>query len=283
MSANTVVRYGDGTTRTFDVPGSESKVVSVGGLKVTPQSTTFNTITFAVAPGRNVPIEVDYSQIVPANPSLSGTEVSQLRALMARGGIGWSWSRLPDARLYAGESLFCRDLGVHGALATSNGVRWGIGGPIVLSSATYAVDDCTDVNTSDVVMHRCLIPPFLMQDRYSLLVSARAEWPGSTTTKTLKLFISSGQVGLTNNGGSASVLGAKWENMRISNLNGMLNQLGEAGGSAGVWAQQSAAFLTGAANTQTYFEASIRAAWGTAGAGSNRITLRSCEFVITPG
>lgn len=216
-------------------------------------------------------------------PMLNSLGAEGAEALGLGAGIGWSWARLPDPRLYAGVSFFCRDLGVHGAWATSNGVRWGISGPIVLSSATYAMDDCTDANTNDVVMHRCFIPPFLMQDRYSLLVSAKAEWPGNTTTKNLKLFISNGQVGLTTNGGNASVLGAKWECMRISNLNGTLTQLGEAGGSAGVWSQQTSAFQTGAANTQTYFEASIRASWGTAGSGTQKITLRSAEFVITPG
>lgn len=194
-----------------------------------------------------------------------------------------TWVRLPDARLYPGLTLFCRDLGVAGKEVTSNGLRWNITSPLILSSNPYAMDDCTDANTNEIVVHRCIIPPFLMHDRYALLVSAKVEWPGSTTLKTVRVMLGSTQVALVTNGSSGTVLGTRWEGMRVGNANSTLAQVGEAGGSAGVWAQQSTPFQTSSVNTQIYVEASIRAAWGAAGSGSNKIIVRDASFTLTPG
>lgn len=65
-NSNTVVRYGNAVQTTFEVPGSLNKVAYVDGVLTSPASSDFQSITFTVAPGAGIPVEIEYdSEVIP--------------------------------------------------------------------------------------------------------------------------------------------------------------------------------------------------------------------------
>lgn len=198
----------------------------------------------------------------------------------------YAFYRLPAPQKMRGQTVYVRDIGIDGSYWFSNGVRWAPlhGGRIVLANQTYQVDDATDATTSNIVLMRYTAPPLLFAENSTLVLDAKASWPGSTTQKNLRAYIGTSQWATTNNGGSATILSAKWSGLSLQNRNSAFAQIGEAAGTAGGQAQQAAAFLTTTANTHTgYREITIQANWSTAGAGSNKIILESARLELVWG
>lgn len=196
-----------------------------------------------------------------------------------------AWRTLPPPYLAMGRSVYLRDIGIGGSMWRSDGTQWvpSHGGLIVLAHQAWKCDASTDANTNETELFSYILPPMLWGQNSTLLVSAKASWPGSAAVKNLSLYIDSTRVALTSSA-SASVVSAKWEGLEISSrLDNFTSQLAEANGSSGDNAQQTAAFNTAATNPTSYREISIRGSWGTAGAGSNKITLESAMLALAWG
>ena len=197
-----------------------------------------------------------------------------------------AWRHLPSPYLAIGRSIYVRDVGIGGSVWRSDGTQWvpEHGGLIVLAHQAWQCDAATDATTNERELFSYILPPMLWGANSVLQVSAKASWPGSTTVKNLSLYIDSTRVALTTNGGSASVLSAKWEGLELNaRLDNLTSQIGEANDSSGDNARQTVAFNTAAANPTNYREISIRGSWGTAGAGTNKITLESAMLVLAWG
>lgn len=215
-------------------------------------------------------------------------ELHSLRPI--RGGpqkdvLTMSWVDRPQPYAYQYRQIYFQDVGVNGSLWWSDGTRWipASGAPIVLATQNYAADDCLDSGTGEVFMFRYTVPPFLMAENFALQLYCKASWPGSTATKNLRAYIGAAQVAVVNSGGSASVLGTRWDGITISNQNNIASQLGEAASVAGATSQQTANNQTATANMATYRDVSIRANWSATGTGTNRITLQWARLELVCG
>jgi hypothetical protein len=201
-------------------------------------------------------------------------------------GDSYSWNTLPSPYTTNGLTLYVRDVGIGGSVWRSDGTQWvpANGGQIVLAHQAWQCDAATDSTTNEVELFSYILPPLLWGANSTLQVSAKASWPGSSTVKNLSLYLDSTRLALTTNGGNASVVSAKWEGLELNaRLDNLSSQIGEANDSSGDNARQTVAFNTSSANPTSYREISIRGSWGTAGAGSNKITLESAMLILAWG
>jgi hypothetical protein len=119
--------------------------------------------------------------------------------------------------------------------------------------------------------------------RSTLIVSAKAKWPGLAVSRTLGLYFGSAQFASATSS-SGTCLGTKVEGWEIHA--GQVDVsvfLGEAAGTAGDNAVQTAALATASTSNDAYREISLRGAWGTASGGSNVITLESARLELAWG
>ena len=57
------VYLGNGVQTRFEVPGSTSKVVYVGGVLTVPASSDFQSVTISPAPGVGVPVSIEHQSV----------------------------------------------------------------------------------------------------------------------------------------------------------------------------------------------------------------------------
>ena len=126
----TIVLYGNGVRTVFDVPGSVSKTVRVGGTPVTPSTQSFSSVTLSSAPGAGVPIEITYDEFVEPQTSLTAVEVAAVKT-MVLGSYTGPWVNRPTSpALY--DQIFITDIGPNGTNFWWNGTRWKVMFPTTL-------------------------------------------------------------------------------------------------------------------------------------------------------
>ena len=196
-----------------------------------------------------------------------------------------TWRTMPAPYAYAGQSVFVRDVGVAGSMWRSNGTSWAPeqSGVIVLAHQTWPSTDATDAGTTPVRLFSYIVPPLLFAPGSTLIVSAKAKWPGVAVARTLGLYFGAAQFASATSS-SGTCLGTKVEGWEIHA--GQVDVsvfLGEAAGTAGDNAVQTAALATASTGNDAYREISLRGIWGTAGDGSNVITLESARLELAWG
>jgi hypothetical protein len=68
----TIVFYGNGVQKRFEVPGNIGRTVWVGGVLTTPASFDFQSVTMTASPGSKVPVQIDYVEQLPNAAAAAG-------------------------------------------------------------------------------------------------------------------------------------------------------------------------------------------------------------------
>lgn len=198
---------------------------------------------------------------------------------------GFSWYNLPEPYAYKGQSVFIRDVGIGGSMWRSTGTRWvpEQSGLVVLAHQTWASTDATDSSTTPVKLFSYIVPPLLFAPGSTLIVSAKAKWPGLSVARTLGLYFGAAQFASATSSSNTCV-GTKVEGWEIhAGQTDVSVFLGEAAATAGDNQVQTAALATVSTGNNTYREISLRGIWGTADTGSNVITLEYARLELAWG
>lgn len=133
----------------------------------------------------------------------------------------------------------------------------------------------TDSDTSVGVLWTVAIPAGTLLANDSLIIRPKVTVPNSATTKTFGVRTATGAISLYAVSATTSASILPWIDMQMRNS--LTSQIIVPNGTTGISSVSGTAFLTTNIDFSIDQTLQFYAQWGTAGAGSNSITLEACD------
>lgn len=178
----------------------------------------------------------------------------------------------PADNLYA--QAFVHDIGISGSFWMSNGAEWRPIGSITLA-ANHSIVSKTDVDTNWATLFSFVVPGKLLGIHSTLRVEPDYGFPSSATTKNLRIMFGSA----TPYSKSRTTTSLELATAVISTRGYTSSQYPySAGGIRGIG--QTGTVPTSTVDTSVDQPLVVQASWGTAGTGSNSISLTKCVVTL---
>lgn len=190
------------------------------------------------------------------------------------------WAGRPNAALYPGYVAFITDVGF-GVVVASNGSRWTATGPVSLPGLNGGAATKSDLNTDWFPAWSATLPAGFMGPSGRVVLTPVVTFPNSATTKNIQV-LANGTVQVFSKSRTTSTGESPY--VEILNRGEVDKQLCPYSGTATFQTGgTSVTVSTGTINTDTTpLSLVLQVSWGTAGAGSNNISVESCPAVYYP-
>jgi len=156
----------------------------------------------------------------------------------------------------------------------------GIAEAVQVLGQQHAAASRSDATDTEGALYTLSLPPLGPND--SLQILTKWTVPSSATAKNLRIRLG-GISGTQFAALSLTTSASEHHICYIHNRGATNSQIGQVASLLGAYANSSSALVTGTVDTSVSQDLVVSAQWGTAGAGSNNITLESVLVLLIPG
>lgn len=200
-----------------------------------------------------------------------------MKSERGREALATTWAERPSAAEHPWRLFFITDIGVGGSIWISNGYELTPIAPITLAQNFETVSK-SDADTTEFTAFTTVIPGGLMGLNRTLEVFPAVSYPSSATAKVIRCRFGSFEA----YNKSRTTVTLDVPKIEIINRNDPAKQVYPFHGSANYGSGFTASMATSTVDTSVDQPLSLTLQWGTAGAGSNNISLSAVRVRLIP-